>query len=133
MAYAQDLFCDTCGLLPVDAGAPPDTKAGDACPCCMTATGHFWRDGEPPNGRFARATRVAFPAQAPTVGGLDAAWQRLCDANPRAICDLSLGSIGEVAFGNPPHAPDRYSPSEVRLARALIIVAAMALKAPEVA
>lgn len=44
----SDLFCDTCGLLPIDAGVNTnDVPQGSECPAC-NGEGLFWPDGKPP-------------------------------------------------------------------------------------
>ncbi len=60
----------------------------------------------------------------PTRDELEAAYRRLFDAKIKAICGISLGAIADIVGGAPPHAPTRWSPAEIRLARAVLILRA---------
>lgn len=63
------------------------------------------------------------PTEQPTRQQLETAYRALAGRVP-AICDMSLGAIADIVRGSPEHDPDRYSDAEIRLASAVIVLAA---------
>lgn len=59
------------------------------------------------------------------------AYPALLEAGVSAVAGHSLSSLVVMAKGSPSYEPSRYSPAEVRLARALLVTAASALSRPE--
>ena len=62
--------------------------------------------------------------KSPTNDEINDAFKVLREAQVGVLCNLSLGTVVEVAYGSPDYDPTRYSAAEVRLARALLVTRA---------
>ncbi|HET6584817.1 MAG TPA: hypothetical protein VFG69_15270 [Nannocystaceae bacterium] len=74
--------------------------------------------------RETTVTQEAF-ARMPTRDQLAAAWRAICHADVLAIGDLSRGELGRVAAGPPDFDPQRYTMTEVQLARIIVLLVAL--------
>lgn len=59
--------------------------------------------------------------QEPGRAQTEESWRNLLGVT--AICDMRPGTLQSMANGSPDYDPTRYSPAEVRLARAVITLA----------
>lgn len=67
----------------------------------------------------------------PSKTELEVSWRALRAAGVTAICDTSLGELGRIAAGSPEYEPTRYTPAEVRLAWAVLVLRAALLPGEE--